>query len=70
MHSLMLPRPKRIAELTDEMDTVEGFLLYWLTVEDPELLKEAPGRIAVYETDLANLKREHKALVEGTNQRP
>jgi len=65
----MLPRPKRIAELTDEMDTVEGFLLYWLTVEDPELLEEAPGRIAVYETDLANLKREHHALVEGTNQR-
>ncbi len=61
------PRPNRIAELTDEMDTVEGFLLYWLTVEDPDLLEEAPGRIAMYETDLANLKREHRALLESTN---
>ena len=37
----------RIAELTDEMDTVEGFLLYWLSVKEPELLEEAPGRIVV-----------------------
>jgi len=65
MHSLP---PDRAAEMTDEMDTVEGFLLYWLTVEDPDLLEEAPGRIAMLETDLANLKREHKALVEGRNQ--
>lgn len=65
MHSL---HSDRAAELTDEMDTVEGFLLYWLTVEDPDLLEEAPGRIAMLETDLANLKREHKALVEAKNQ--
>jgi len=65
---MRLPQRDRIAELTDEMDTVEGFLLYWLTVKDPDLQEEAAGRIAVLETDLANLKREHKALVEGRNQ--
>lgn len=64
----MVVQPNRIAELTDEMDTVEGFILYWLTVEDPDLLEEAPSRVAVLETDLANLKREHAALVERRNQ--
>lgn len=61
--------PDRATELTDEMDTVEGFLLYWQSVEDPDLLEEAPGRIAMLETDLANLKRDYKALIEGINQR-
>jgi hypothetical protein len=67
---MMLSQPDHVAKLADEIDTAEEFLLYWLAVEDPELLEEAPGRIAVLETDLENLKREHQALVEGTNQRP
>jgi hypothetical protein len=65
---MMLSQPDHLAKLADEIDTAEGFLLYWLAVEDPELLEEAPGRIAVLETDLEYLKREHQALVEGTNQ--
>ncbi len=66
----MLSQPDHLAKLTDEIDTTEGFLLYWQTVEDPELLEEAPGRIAVYETDLENLKREHKTVLESINKRP
>jgi hypothetical protein len=66
---MILSQHDRIAELADEIDTAEGFLLYWQSTEDPDLIEEAGGRIAVYETDLDNLKREHQALVGKANQR-
>ncbi|RZK36598.1 MAG: hypothetical protein EOO61_10115 [Hymenobacter sp.] len=57
-----------LTELTKEMDAVEGFLLYWLTVEDPDILEEAADRIAELENDLASLKMEHKTRIEDKNQ--
>ncbi len=59
----------RLAELSIEIEDVQGFLAYWQAVCDPELLEEAPGRIAMLEVDLASLEIEHKAITDELNQR-
>ncbi len=66
---MMLSQHDRIAKLADEIEDTEALLLCLQHTENPELLEEAPGRIAVYETDLENLKREHQDLVEEANRR-
>lgn len=68
--SLISPYYDRIAELRSQIDDVEGLIIYWLNVEDPDLLEEAPGRIAVLETDLASLKMEHNVLIHDNNKHP
>jgi hypothetical protein len=45
----------RIVELTKQIADVQEQLLFWQTTEYPELVEDAPGRVAVLETDLENL---------------
>ncbi len=45
----------RIVELTREITDVQEQLCFWQSTEDPELMEDAPGRVAVLETDLENL---------------
>jgi uncharacterized small protein (DUF1192 family) len=54
----------RIAQLGDEIADAEDLLAYWLYTEDPTQMEEAPGRIAVLETDLENLKAEREVLTQ------
>ena len=60
----------QLSKLSAEIDEVQGFLAYWQAVSDPEQLEEAPGRIAMLETDLANLEMEYKALVKDIKTQP
>jgi uncharacterized small protein (DUF1192 family) len=54
----------RIAKLDDEIVDAEDLLAYWLCTEDPTQVEEAPGRIAVLETDLENLRAEREVLTQ------
>jgi hypothetical protein len=45
----------RIVELTQEIADVQEQILFLQSTEDPELMEDAPSRIAVLETDLENL---------------
>ena len=60
----------RIAEIEEEISGVQTFLAYWQAVDDPDLLEEAPGRIAMLETDLASLEMEYKVIEEHIRLRP
>ena len=53
----------RLEKLNDEIVDAQGFLEYWLGVCDPELLEQAPGRIAMLEFDLESLQVEYKAIL-------
>ena len=60
----------RIVKLSEEIDDVLEFLAYWRAVTDPEQLEEAPGRIAMLETDLASLKMEYKSFTDDIKAQP
>jgi hypothetical protein len=45
----------RIVELSAQIADVQEQLLFWQTTEYPELMEDAPSRVAVLETDLENL---------------
>ncbi len=45
----------RIVELTQQIADVQEQILFLQNTEYPELVEDAPGRVAVLETDLENL---------------
>lgn len=54
----------QVTKLDEQIADIKDFIAYWQATDDIEQLEEAPGRIAVLETDLENLTKERKALIQ------
>lgn len=54
----------QVTKIDEQIADIKDFIAYWQSTDDIEQLEEAPSRIAVLETDLENLTKERKALIQ------